>query len=75
MQEKFYLSIQGFYIFTSIILLINRFPSRKIKFENILISHEKKYGNCKVIYLKKLKSLIYLFLLTQDYNKKVKKIK
>ncbi len=74
MQEKFHLCIQGFYIFTSIILLINRFPSRKIKLENILISHEKKYGNCKVIYSEKLKSLIYLFLLTQDYNKQMKKL-
>lgn len=74
MQDKFHLSFNGFYIFVSIILFINRFPNRKLKLENILISHEKKYGNCKVVYSENLKKLLILHFFKKDYNIKMKKL-
>lgn len=74
MQDKFHLSINGFYIFVSIILFINRFPNRKLKLENILISHEKNYGNCKVVYSENLKKLFILHLFKKDYNPKIKSL-
>lgn len=66
--------MNGFYIVSSIVLLLNRFPKRKIKLENILICHEKKYGNCKVVYKENLKKLVTLYLLHKNYNVSNKKL-
>lgn len=74
MEEKYHLTSNGFYIIPSLVYLINRFPKKEKKLEEILISHETKYGNCEMVFPKTLKEkqillnkLCIYHLLKKDY--------